>query len=84
MFINFWYAAAPAKDVTAAKPLKVRMLGQNFALFRDSQGVARVALGQRRLAAGDPDDENTLLAAIRPERIAIGTPAPGWVLPPAR
>ncbi len=23
-------------------------------------------------------------AAIRPERAAIGTPAPGWVLPPAR
>ena len=41
MFINFWYAAAPAKDVTASKPLKVRMLGQNFSLFRDSQGVAR-------------------------------------------
>jgi hypothetical protein len=23
-------------------------------------------------------------AAIRPERAAIGTPGPGWVLPPAR
>jgi phenylpropionate dioxygenase-like ring-hydroxylating dioxygenase large terminal subunit len=41
MFINFWYAAAPSKDVTAEKPLKVRMLGQNFSLFRDSKGVAR-------------------------------------------
>ena len=41
MFINFWYAAAPAQDVNATKPLKVKMLGQNFALFRDSQGVAR-------------------------------------------
>jgi phenylpropionate dioxygenase-like ring-hydroxylating dioxygenase large terminal subunit len=41
MFINFWYAAALATDVTADKPLKVRMLGQNFSLFRDSAGVAR-------------------------------------------
>jgi len=41
MFINFWYAAALAKDITGDKPLKVRMLGQNFALFRDSQGIAR-------------------------------------------
>ena len=41
MFINFWYAAALGKDVTAEKPLKVKMLGQNFALFRDSNGVAR-------------------------------------------
>ena len=37
MFINFWYAAALGKDVTGDKPLKVRMLGQNFALFRDSR-----------------------------------------------
>ncbi len=41
MFINFWYAAAPGKDISADKPLKVRMLGQNFALYRDSAGVAR-------------------------------------------
>ncbi len=41
MFINFWYAAALGKDVNADKPLKVRMLGQNFALYRDSTGVAR-------------------------------------------
>lgn len=41
MFINFWYAAALSRQVTADKPLKVRMLGQNFSLFRDSNGVAR-------------------------------------------
>ena len=47
MFINFWYAAALAKDVTDDKPLKVRMLGQNFALFRDSDG--RRPLRERHL-----------------------------------
>jgi phenylpropionate dioxygenase-like ring-hydroxylating dioxygenase large terminal subunit len=41
MFINFWYAAALASEVTADKPRRVRMLGQNFVLFRDTQGVAR-------------------------------------------
>jgi phenylpropionate dioxygenase-like ring-hydroxylating dioxygenase large terminal subunit len=40
MLINFWYAAelSPALGTT---PLKVRMLGQNFVLFRDSGGAAR-------------------------------------------
>jgi len=41
MFINFWYAAALGEQVTAEGPLKVKMLGQNFALFRDSTGTAR-------------------------------------------
>jgi phenylpropionate dioxygenase-like ring-hydroxylating dioxygenase large terminal subunit len=38
MLINFWYAAAYSEEVTADKPLKVKMLGQNFAVFRDSKG----------------------------------------------
>lgn len=41
MFINFWYAAATSDQVTAERPTKVKMLGQHFALFRDSAGVAR-------------------------------------------
>jgi phenylpropionate dioxygenase-like ring-hydroxylating dioxygenase large terminal subunit len=41
MLINFWYAAAYSEKVTADKPIKVKMLGQNFALYRDSAGVAR-------------------------------------------
>ena len=41
MFINFWYAAALASEVTADRPKKVKMLGQNFVLFRDTKGVAR-------------------------------------------
>jgi phenylpropionate dioxygenase-like ring-hydroxylating dioxygenase large terminal subunit len=41
MFINFWYAAALAAEVTAEKPKRVKMLGQRFVLFRDSTGVAR-------------------------------------------
>lgn len=41
MFINFWYAAALSSEVTMEKPIKVKMLGQHFALFRDSSGTAR-------------------------------------------
>lgn len=39
MFINFWYAAARSETVTD-QPVKVRMLGQDFVLFRDRDGVA--------------------------------------------
>ena len=39
MFINFWYAAAQAGELTQA-PMRRRMLGQDFVLFRDSQGKA--------------------------------------------
>lgn len=41
MFINFWYAAALSTEVSADKPRKVKMLGQNFVLFRDTSGAAR-------------------------------------------
>lgn len=37
MFMNFWYAAIETKDV-ADKPVPVRMLGQDFVLFRDTTG----------------------------------------------
>ena len=37
MFINFWYAAERASAVTD-KPVKTRMLGQDFVLFRDTRG----------------------------------------------
>ncbi len=39
MFINFWYVAARAGDLSD-KPLPARMLGQDFVLFRDSAGRA--------------------------------------------
>jgi phenylpropionate dioxygenase-like ring-hydroxylating dioxygenase large terminal subunit len=38
MFINFWYVAAQSKAVTNDKPSKIRMLGHDFALWRDSAG----------------------------------------------
>lgn len=37
MFINFWYVAERSESVTD-KPVAVRMLGQDFVLFRDSAG----------------------------------------------
>lgn len=40
MFINFWYAAEWSERLSS-EPLKVRMLGLDFVLFRDSSGHAR-------------------------------------------
>ena len=39
MFINFWYVADESRKV-AEQPVHVRMLGQDFVLFRDSSGAA--------------------------------------------
>jgi phenylpropionate dioxygenase-like ring-hydroxylating dioxygenase large terminal subunit len=39
MYINFWYAAAASEDIKDS-PVKVRMLGQNFVVFRDNGGRA--------------------------------------------
>ncbi|MEQ8510427.1 MAG: aromatic ring-hydroxylating dioxygenase subunit alpha [Rhodospirillaceae bacterium] len=38
MFINFWYAAGLSDEITNQAPTKVRMLGLDFVLFRDSKG----------------------------------------------
>ncbi|MBT5238976.1 MAG: aromatic ring-hydroxylating dioxygenase subunit alpha [Rhodospirillaceae bacterium] len=38
MFINFWYAAGRSEDITNEAPTKVRMLGLDFVVFRDSSG----------------------------------------------
>ncbi|HHI88639.1 MAG TPA: aromatic ring-hydroxylating dioxygenase subunit alpha [Hellea balneolensis] len=40
MFINFWYPACFSEELTN-KPLKQKMLGLNFALFRDAKGEAK-------------------------------------------
>lgn len=40
MFINFWYVAEESKNVTDG-PVHVRMLGQDFVVFRDSSGAAK-------------------------------------------
>lgn len=39
MYINFWYPAEQSAHITE-QPLKLRMLGQDFVLWRDSDGVA--------------------------------------------
>jgi phenylpropionate dioxygenase-like ring-hydroxylating dioxygenase large terminal subunit len=39
VFINFWYAAELSANLTT-RPVRVRMLGQNFVLFRDGAGRA--------------------------------------------
>ncbi len=39
MFINFWYAVEESKNLTD-QPMHVRMLGQDFVVFRDSSGEA--------------------------------------------
>jgi phenylpropionate dioxygenase-like ring-hydroxylating dioxygenase large terminal subunit len=40
MFINFWYVACQSSELTfgSQKPLKATMLGQQFALWRDTKG----------------------------------------------
>ncbi|RMF98577.1 MAG: aromatic ring-hydroxylating dioxygenase subunit alpha [Gammaproteobacteria bacterium] len=40
MYINFWYPAAWSEQL-GDRPRRVRMLGQDFVLFRDSDGRAR-------------------------------------------
>ena len=40
MFINFWYPTIVSSELTD-QPVKRRMLGLDFVLFRDSDGVAR-------------------------------------------
>ncbi|MCE7896117.1 MAG: aromatic ring-hydroxylating dioxygenase subunit alpha [Gammaproteobacteria bacterium PRO8] len=41
MYINFWYPMVRSEDLSPDKPEKVKVLGLNFAVFRDSEGVAR-------------------------------------------
>jgi phenylpropionate dioxygenase-like ring-hydroxylating dioxygenase large terminal subunit len=61
MLINNWYVAATAAELTAERPLGVRMLGLDFVLFRSSDGVTCLpdvcchrggALSDGKLAAG--------------------------------
>lgn len=62
MLINNWYVAAYASDVTATKPLGVRLLGCDFVIYRDTTGSAvclsnvcvhrGAALANGQLAAG--------------------------------
>jgi phenylpropionate dioxygenase-like ring-hydroxylating dioxygenase large terminal subunit len=40
MYINFWYPALQSEELTD-QPVKRRMLGQDFVLFRDTDGAAR-------------------------------------------
>lgn len=44
MFINFWYAAERSTNL-GNKPVKVKMLGQTFVLYRDSIGQAHCVVG---------------------------------------
>lgn len=62
MLINNWYVAEDSAAVTAGKPLRVRMLGFDFVLFRDGAGAVHClsdvcchrggALGDGELATG--------------------------------
>ena len=44
MFINFWYAAELSRNL-GQKPLRSKMLGQNFVLYRDAAGLAHCVVG---------------------------------------
>lgn len=56
MLINNWYVAAMSEDVSAEKPLGVRMLGVDFVLFRNPAGQVVCLSGvccHRGAALGD-------------------------------
>ena len=38
MYINFWYVAAKSEEISSEAPSKIRMLGHEFALWRDTAG----------------------------------------------
>ncbi len=42
MYINFWYPMVRSEDLADDTPEKVKVLGLNFVVFRDSEGKARV------------------------------------------
>jgi phenylpropionate dioxygenase-like ring-hydroxylating dioxygenase large terminal subunit len=42
MYINFWYPVCIADELAADAPMRVQILGLQFAAFRDSDGAARV------------------------------------------
>jgi phenylpropionate dioxygenase-like ring-hydroxylating dioxygenase large terminal subunit len=42
MYINFWYPIARSTEVTADKPLSVRLMSVPFVAFRDQAGAAHV------------------------------------------
>jgi len=62
MYINFWYPIARSTEVTADKPLKVRLMTLPFVAFRDEAGHAHVladtcvhrggSLGEGKVKAG--------------------------------
>jgi phenylpropionate dioxygenase-like ring-hydroxylating dioxygenase large terminal subunit len=64
MFINFWYAAIRSSAL-GATPAKVRMLGQDFALFRDAAGkpqcVSNICIHRGASLAGGKVSGDTLL-----------------------
>ena len=42
MYINFWYPMIRSEDLGPDKPERAKVLGLNFAIFRDSKGQAHV------------------------------------------
>lgn len=42
MYINFWYPMIRSEDLSPDKPERVKVLGLNFAVYRNSKGDARV------------------------------------------
>ncbi len=65
MLINNWYVAAMGDQVSAEKPLGVRMLGVDFVLFRNSAGKVICMAGvccHRGAALGDGKINNGCVA----------------------
>ncbi|MFT4026343.1 MAG: Rieske 2Fe-2S domain-containing protein [Novosphingobium sp.] len=71
MLINNWYVAAESADLTPGVPKRVRMLGFDFALYRDSAGKA-VCVSDVCVHRG------ASLAAGRCDGDRIACPFHGW------
>ena len=70
MYINFWYAAEQSENVTD-KPVGVRMLGQDFVLFRDTAGAVHCL-------SNTCTHRGASLAGGTVEGDCVGCPYHGW------
>jgi phenylpropionate dioxygenase-like ring-hydroxylating dioxygenase large terminal subunit len=94
MFINNWYVAAKVDAVRAGEPLKVRMLGADFVLFRDENGeiacLSNVCIHRgASLAHGKVHENGRIACPYHGWQFNAGgqcmrIPALGDVVPPTR
>ena len=76
MLINNWYVAEDSSAVVADKPLRVRMLGFDFVLFRDAAGTAHCLSDVCCHRGGALGDGNVVTTASGD--VCVACPYHGW------